>query len=248
MRILFPLLLGQAARIVRFDIDAVKDQAQLADVIDAHAEFGVSQVFTRAAVVAVAAGDETGRGDGIVHVACLSPVSHRTGGLQAVAPATVAAVVTAGFYSRRLLASFGGDVNYAARGVAVQGREGTPQHLYALDAIEIDIGGLALAVRHGCRDPIDIHANAAHAVGRAGAEAAHRELEILSVVLTVLDLQPRHAGQRLGEVNARGGMTHLFPVDHADGGRRIQFGHGLRRGADDQGLLIGGKSIAASDW
>ncbi len=40
-------------------------------------------------------------------------------------------------------------------------------------------------------------------------------------------------------------MTHLLPVDHADGGRRIQLGHGLRRSADDQGLLISGKSRAA---
>ncbi len=188
VRILFPLLLRQAARIVRFDINAVKDQAQLANVVDAHAKFGIGQVLTRTAVVAIAAGNKAGRGDGVVHVTCLSTVSGCTGGFQAVAPATVAAVVAAGFDSRGLLTGFGSDVNHAAGGVTIQGREGAAQHFDALDAVEIDIGGLSLAVRHGRRDAIDVHADAAHAVGRAGAKATHRELQILRIVLAILDL------------------------------------------------------------
>ena len=49
----------QPAGIVGLNIDTVKQQGQLADIIDSNAEFGVGEVFTRRAVVAIAAGDES---------------------------------------------------------------------------------------------------------------------------------------------------------------------------------------------
>jgi len=51
-------------------------------------------------------------------------------------------------------------------------------------------------------------------------------------------LQPRHATERFRQVNPWRCLTHIVAIDHADRGGRIQFRDGLRRGADDHGLLV----------
>jgi len=97
-----------------------------------------------------------------------------------------------------------------------------------------------LAIGHGCRDPVDQHPYPAHPEGRTRAESANGKLQILSIVLAVLDLQAWYAPKGFRKVDARCGMSHILAAHHADCGRGVQFGDGLRRGADDQGLFIRG--------
>ena len=169
-RVIPPLLIVQPAGIVGFHIHAVENQAQLAGVVDAHAQLGVGEIFTRPAVVAIAMGGEASGGDGVIHIPRLGAVAHRAGGLQTVAPAAVAAVIAAGLDGVRLTPGFGGHVNHPAGGVAIEGGKRPAQHFYALNAVEIDIRGLPLTIRHRRRDTVHIEANAAHPEGGAGAK------------------------------------------------------------------------------
>jgi hypothetical protein len=63
------------------------------------------------------------------------------------------------------------------------------------DGIDVDIGGLPLAVGHGGGNAVDVHAHPAHAEHRTAAEPAYRHLQILRIVLPILDLQARHAAE-----------------------------------------------------
>ena len=71
--------------------------------------------------------------------------------------------------------------------------------------------GLALAVRQRGRDAVDVEPHAAHAEGRARAEAADRHLQVLRVVLAVLHLQARHGAQALGQVDLQPAVAQLLP-------------------------------------
>ena len=62
--------------------------------------------------------------------------------------------------------------NHAARAVAIEHRERPAQHLDALRAGQVEVGDLALAIRHGGRDAVGVKAQAAHAETGACAEAA----------------------------------------------------------------------------
>ncbi len=117
------------------NIHAVQQQSQGAGVVNPHAQFGIGEVFTRAAVIAVAVGGEAGRGDGVVHVARLSAVAHRAAGFQAVAPGAETAVIAAGFQGWWRFAGCGFHVNHAAGGVAVQCGKRPAQHFHACHAV-----------------------------------------------------------------------------------------------------------------
>ena len=160
-----PLLGTQSTRIVGFHVHAVENQRQLAHVINTNTQFSVGEILPRAAVVAITFGRETGSGHGVIHIPGMRPVTHRAGGFHSIAPGTVTAVIAAGLDGRRLLPGLGRHVDHAARGVAIKGREGAAQHFYAVHAGEIDIGGLSLSIRHGCRNTVDIHTDTAHAEG-----------------------------------------------------------------------------------
>src|SRR6266850_7940177 len=86
----------------------------------------------------------------------------------------------------------------AARGIAVERRERPAQHLDALRRAERERGRLALPVGHGRRDAVGDEPDAAHAEGRARAEAARLDLQVLRVVLPVLHGDARHAPEALG--------------------------------------------------
>ena len=90
------------------------------------------------------------------------------------------------FERRRAFAVAREQLDHAAGVIAVQGGEGPAQHFDALGHVEVEGRGLALAVRHGRRDAVRHQAHAAHAEGRARAEAARRNLQVLRVVLAVV--------------------------------------------------------------
>ena len=102
-------------------------------------------------------GEAVGR-DRVIHIACMAAVANGASGLHPVVPGTEAAIVAAGFHGGRLGAGLAGDVDHPAGRVTVQGREGAAQHLNGVDAANIDIRGLPLAVWHGRRNTIDIDA------------------------------------------------------------------------------------------
>ena len=67
------------------------------------------------------------------------------------------------------------------------------QNFDAFDRTEVDIGRLALPVRHAGGDVIDNQAYPPYAESGAGAEAADRYLQILGIVLPVLNEHSRYA-------------------------------------------------------
>ncbi len=234
-----PFVVAQAARVISFNIHAVEQQGQLTDVIDAHAELRVGKILTRAAMVAGAVGGEAVGGNHVVDVARVAAVAHRAGRFHTVMPGAKAAVVAAGFDSGRLASGLAGGVDHPAGGVTVQGGKRPAQHLERIEAANINIRGLPLAIGHGGRDTVDVNTQPAHAVGGAGPEAANRKLQILRVVLAVLHLQSRYRAQRLGEVYPRRGLAHLIAVNHANGGGGIEFRNRRRRGGNHHGLFSG---------
>ena len=110
-------------------------------------------------------------------------------------------------------------LHHAAGGVAVELGQRPAQHLDAAGRREGDARGLGLAIGHGGRDAVDDHAHAADAEGRAGAEAADRELQVLRVVLPVEDADARHAAQRLREVDLGAGALDGRSSHRVDGRR-----------------------------
>src|SRR5580698_7526395 len=84
------------------------------------------------------------------------------------------------------LGIFGKYRNDAARGVAVQRGEGAAQHFDTVGAAQVELRKLPLAIRHGAGNAVGIQAYAAHAETRASTKAAHRQLQILRIILTVL--------------------------------------------------------------
>jgi hypothetical protein len=154
-------------------------------------------------------------------------------------------------HPRLALARAREELDDAAGVVAVHGGEGAAHHLDALGGVEVEGGRLALAVRVGGRDAVCDELDAAHAEGRARAETAHRDLQVLSVVLAVLDHQSGHAGERLGGIHAEvAGLVgaHVHRIDRV--GQVEALGGGGRAGDHDRierhrlrgGLLRAGKA------
>jgi len=117
--------------------------------------------------------------------------------------------------------------------VAVDGGKWSAQHFDALGRIEVEGGGLALAIGHAGRNAIADQFDAAHAEGRAGAEAARRDLQVLRVVLAVLRNQARYGGQRFRRVDADLAILDAGAVDDVDRGRHFLAGVGDAAAADD---------------
>ena len=118
-------------------------------------------------------GGEAVGGDHIVDIARMGTVADRAGCFHAVMPGTEAAVIAAGFESWRLGAGLAGSVDHPAGGVTVQSGKRSAQHFKRIEAANINIRGLPLAVGHGGRDAIDVNAQPAHPVGGARAKAAN---------------------------------------------------------------------------
>lgn len=100
--------------------------------------------------------------------------------------------------------------------VAVHGGEGAAHHFDAFGGVEVEGGGLALAVRVAGGDAVGDQLDAAHAESGAGTEAAHRYLQVLGVVLAILDDQAGDAGQCLRGIHAEVARLVGAHVDRID--------------------------------
>ena len=101
------------------------------------------------------------------------------------------------------------------------------------DRAELDVRDLALAVGQRGGDAVDVEAHAADAEGGACAEAAHRDLHVLRVVLAVAREHAGHGGERLGDVDLRARVAHLVAVDAVDRRRHVEGARLGARGGDD---------------
>ena len=67
------------------------------------------------------------------------------------------------------------------------------------------------------------------------AEAAHRELHVLRVVLAIARLQSRHGAEALRDVDAGAAGAHVGAVDAVDGRGHVEAGGVGAGGRDDHG-------------
>ncbi len=197
-------------------------------------ELRVELVARGGAVVAVAVGAEARDPGDVIEVALLSPELQPR----------LARAVGAG-ERRRAEGGLGRtvrreDLHHAARGVAVEAREGPPQDLDPVGRGQVERRGLALSVGHRRGDPVGDEAHAAHAEGGAAAEAARGHLQVLRVVLAVLDHDARHAAQELREIDLDAilaGDAGVHAVDgrgHLEG--RLRHAGGRDHDVRDAGL------------
>ena len=181
----------QAERVLRArQVEAVDDDRERAAEVVGELQLGVADRALGGAVVAVAVGAKVARRDDVAQA------RRRAARLRAEPHDAVAAAGDAEVERRPRRRVFGEDLDHAARGVAVERRERPAQHLDAIGRAEVDVRELALAVGERRRDAVDVEAHAADAEGRARAEAAHRDLDVLRVVLPVACEQARHARRR----------------------------------------------------
>ncbi|MNT02280.1 hypothetical protein D3C72_1367700 [compost metagenome] len=107
---------------------------------------------------------EPGTGNSVVNVTGVGAVAGCPGRLDAITPGAVTAKVRTGFKARRLLAGFGFHIHHAAGGIAVEGGKRPAQHLHLFNRVKVNVRRLALTIRHGGRNTIDINTYAAHAI------------------------------------------------------------------------------------
>ncbi|MCY1230037.1 hypothetical protein D9M72_424320 [compost metagenome] len=194
---------GQSERILRqrlVEVVELASHARAAGRLRHHA--CIELVAARRRVVAVAVGLV---GPGIERAAqALVAAGQRHPGL----PLAVRAEAGRRARGKAVLGRIGRKhVHHAARGIAVHLRKRATQHLDAAGVGEIGGGGLALAVGHGRGDAVDIEPHAAHTERGARAEAAHRQLQVLRIVLPVAHGHARHTRQHFGQIDQRRGAA-----------------------------------------
>src|SRR2546425_4575937 len=80
---------------------------------------------------------------------------------------------------------------------------------------------LRLAIRHGRRNAVDQHAQAAYAERGSGAKTANRDLQVLGVVLAVVCHDTGKRRERLREVNLQLAALYSTSIDAVDRGGYI---------------------------
>ena len=196
---------GQPERVlgVRL-IQRIEQQGQAGGVVNIPAQAQVGHVSAGVAVITVAVGFQSREVGGNVQIAVLAAV------LEARAPEAVAADAAAVLQRWKVAAFAAEALDDATRRIAIQAAQRAAQHLDAVEVVQVEQPGLALAVGHGQRNAVLQQAHAAYAELGAGAEPTGRNLHILRVVLAIERQQPRHPLQRLGQVGAQVGCWLLI--------------------------------------
>ena len=129
--------------------------------------------------------------------------------------------------------------------VAIHCGVGAAQHFHAFGHIQVEGGGLALAVRHAGRDAVGDQLDTAYAEGRAGAEAAGGDLQVLGVVLAVVGHHAGDGDEGFGGIHPGLAGGDLFPVEHVDGGGQVEAG-GFGAAAGDHHRVEGEAGVVGS--
>ena len=139
---------------------------------------------------------------------------------------------------RRLPGAIGGEeLDHAARGVAVEAGDRPAHDLDALRRGKVEVCRLSLSVGHGGGNAVRVQLHAADAESRARPEAADRELQVLGVVLAVLQDEPRHAAERLRQVDLRLALAKRVAADRVDGHRDVEAPALAAGGGDDDAFV-----------
>ena len=220
----------QAQRVLRLrQVHAVGHERELARLVGLERELEVADLALHGAVVAPAVAREP------AEAADVAERTLRARHLGRQAQRTVAARRHAEADLGRPAAVFGEDLDHAAGRVAVERRERPAQHLDAASRAEVDVRDLALPIGQRGGNAVDIQAHTAHAEGRARAEAAHRDLHVLRVVLPVARQQARYGTQALGDVDLQAAIAQGVAVDPINRRRHVErLSLGARGGHDDR--------------
>ena len=159
-RVGLPLRPGQTLGILRAGARVVGHQGQLGIVRHGHHQFSVDQVAVCRTVVAPSVRQIAAGTDDIAHAA----IGLATG-FEAQALLAIAAHRHTGRQLEWALRVLGKKADHTARCIAIQRRVRAANHLHPVQAADVDIGGLALPIRHGGGDAIHQQAHTAHAKG-----------------------------------------------------------------------------------
>ena len=211
------LLEGHAARILGVGrVENPGDQPQGAGGAHAAFELAGELLLFHFAVFAVAVQVELGCGQGIAPVAAFLCRGGFDPAIAVAAERQFAAV------HRPARGRCGGDVDHAAGGVAIERGEGPADHFQAFDRAEIDAVGLGLTVGQGFGNAVDAYANAAHAEGRARAETANRNAQVLGEVAAVVGVDAGRAIERGIQLRLGATLLDILCLGHVDRRRRGQ--------------------------
>ena len=141
---------------------------------------------------------------------------------QVALPGAVAACTEAALDTRPALAIRGEQLNDAAGRIAIDRRQRAAHDLDALGAVEVESGRLPLPVRHRRRNAVSNQADATHTKGSAGTETARGNLQVLSVVLAILNNDPRHPSQRIRGIDPGLRGPDCRRIDDIDRRRQIK--------------------------
>jgi hypothetical protein len=111
--------------------------------------------------------------------------------------------------------------NHATRRAAVERSEWPANHFDALGTAQRKVGRLPLPIRGRGWNAIDEQTHAAHAERGARTVAAHRNLQILRVVLPVQHHESRHTPQAFGEIDLQRVGADLIAFDDVQRGWRV---------------------------
>src|SRR6267142_5578711 len=138
-------------------------------------QLAVGEVAVRRAVLAIALSMEMRQARGAAELAGLAAELRR------VTPGAIAAEHEACLGGRDFRTIFRLDADHASGSVAVKAGERAAQHLDALRRAQVEAGRLPVPVGHAGWNAVGDEADAAHAEGRARAEAARGDLQVLGV-------------------------------------------------------------------
>ncbi len=228
-RILVHQRAREAARVLGLELaQVVRHQRHAGVLAQCVSQLCVEVIAISLAVIAIAVGMEARKVRDPVERAPLSAE------LQCAAVGAIAADQNVALERRPFRPVLGQDVDHAAGGVAVERGERPAQHLDALGGVQGESRRLPLAVGHGGRDAVGDQPDAAHAEGRAGAETARGDLQVLGVVLPVLHHDARHPAEAFREIDLGAALADFIAVDAVDRRRDLEAGlrHAGRRHHD----------------
>src|SRR5574343_1191438 len=199
---------SQSLRVLRILSKGAGDQGQLAILAGTEGQLGHGLVALGRTMIAITFGGKT---RGINHVA---DTANFTLGAEIGFPSAVTAGRKIAFNRRRPLAVRCEHLNHAPSLISVDGSHRPAQYLNAFGAIEIKGRSLALTIWHRRWNNIGNKANPTHTKRRACTKTARRNLEILRIVLTILNVDTRNSSECLRRIDPSLICTDPVSIDN----------------------------------
>ena len=127
-------------------------------------------------------------------------------------------------------------LDHPAGVAAIQGGGRAAQDFDAVGGVEVEGGGLALAIRGAGGDAIGNQLDPAYAKRRTRAKTTGGNLQVLGIVLAVLHHQPRHAGQGFRGIDAQLAVADLLTADAVHRVGQVETAAGATRARHHTGV------------